>query len=72
MVSRLAHLLAHGRETGCRAPAGVFARRLTRAALDPDASGWSARGTVLVTGGTGALGAQVARWLAGVGASTWC
>ncbi|MFE6160127.1 type I polyketide synthase, partial [Streptomyces sp. NPDC056486] len=30
--------------------------------------GWSPRGTVLVTGGTGALGAHVARWLVGKGA----
>ncbi|MGW5394666.1 type I polyketide synthase, partial [Streptomyces koyangensis] len=29
---------------------------------------WRPRGTVLVTGGTGALGAHVARWLAGRGA----
>ncbi|WP_434093038.1 type I polyketide synthase [Streptomyces lasiicapitis] len=29
---------------------------------------WSSRGTVLVTGGTGALGGHVARWLAGAGA----
>ncbi|KJK34119.1 hypothetical protein UK12_35400, partial [Saccharothrix sp. ST-888] len=30
--------------------------------------GWRPSGTVLVTGGTGALGAQVARWLARNGA----
>ncbi|MFB9909385.1 type I polyketide synthase [Allokutzneria oryzae] len=29
---------------------------------------WSARGTVLVTGGTGGLGGHVARWMAGNGA----
>ncbi|MGW3152386.1 SDR family NAD(P)-dependent oxidoreductase, partial [Streptomyces sp. NPDC001177] len=29
---------------------------------------WSPRGTVLITGGTGALGGHVARWLAGAGA----
>ncbi|MCQ8195664.1 SDR family NAD(P)-dependent oxidoreductase, partial [Streptomyces rugosispiralis] len=29
---------------------------------------WEPSGTVLVTGGTGALGAHVARWLAGAGA----
>ncbi|WP_442792330.1 type I polyketide synthase [Amycolatopsis sp. NBC_01307] len=49
--------------------AGVFARRLHRA---PDTSAsdaeWTPRGTVLVTGGTGALGGHVARWLAGNGA----
>ncbi|MFI2078442.1 SDR family NAD(P)-dependent oxidoreductase, partial [Streptomyces triculaminicus] len=49
---------------------GLFARRLVRAALsEPAADGWSPRGTVLVTGGTGALGGHVSRWLADRGAS---
>ncbi|MFE9728693.1 type I polyketide synthase, partial [Streptomyces sp. NPDC005794] len=48
---------------------GVFVRRLVRAAFDERPVGeWSARGTILVTGGTGALGAHVARWLARTGA----
>ncbi|MFE2295010.1 type I polyketide synthase [Streptomyces sp. NPDC059452] len=34
----------------------------------PAPAPWTARGTVLVTGGTGGLGAQVARWLAERGA----
>ncbi|WP_369369077.1 type I polyketide synthase [Streptomyces sp. CG4] len=51
---------------------GVFVRRLLRAD-DPVApqtavSGWQPRGTVLITGGTGALGAHVARWAAEQGA----
>ncbi|MEY9966933.1 acyl transferase domain-containing protein/acyl carrier protein [Streptacidiphilus sp. MAP12-16] len=48
---------------------GVFARRLVRA-VRPEAPGamWQPRGTVLITGGTGALGGQVARWLARNGA----
>ncbi|WP_046387355.1 type I polyketide synthase, partial [Kitasatospora aureofaciens] len=34
-----------------------------------DGTGWAApAGTILITGGTGALGAHVARWLAGAGA----
>ncbi|GFE26419.1 type I polyketide synthase [Streptomyces nigrescens] len=49
-------------------PAGVFARRLVRARLDRDAAPWKPRGTVLLTGGTGALGAACARWLAANGA----
>ncbi|AJC56295.1 type I polyketide synthase [Streptomyces sp. 769] len=50
-------------------PAGVFARRLAHAPLGTaSAPDWQPRGTVLVTGGTGALGAHVARWLAGAGA----
>ncbi len=48
-------------------PSGVLARRLVRAGADPQAL-WSPHGTVLVTGGTGALGGHVARWLAGHGA----
>ncbi|MFB9547624.1 SDR family NAD(P)-dependent oxidoreductase, partial [Micromonospora sagamiensis] len=41
---------------------GVFGRRLVPAA-PPAGSGWRPSGTVLVTGGTGALGRRVARWL---------
>ncbi|MET9836170.1 SDR family NAD(P)-dependent oxidoreductase, partial [Streptomyces sp. NPDC006385] len=51
--------------------AGVFGRRLVRAAGAGAGAGgggeWSPRGTVLVTGGMGALGGHVARWLAGRG-----
>ncbi|MBB5106850.1 type I polyketide synthase [Streptomyces spectabilis] len=48
---------------------GVFVRRLTRAATgDAPVGEWTASGTVLVTGGTGALGGHVARWLARAGA----
>ncbi|MER5935653.1 type I polyketide synthase, partial [Streptomyces sp. NPDC002054] len=45
---------------------GVFGRRLVRAAAG--GGSWTPSGTVLVTGGTGALGSRVARWLAGAGA----
>ncbi|MEV4300880.1 SDR family NAD(P)-dependent oxidoreductase, partial [Microbispora rosea] len=46
---------------------GVSVRRLEHA---PAAGGrvWQPRGTVLIAGGTGGLGAQVARWAAGNGA----
>jgi acyl transferase domain-containing protein len=49
---------------------GTFARRIRRAeAPVADAlTAWTPRGTVLVTGGTGALGGHVARWLAANGA----
>jgi NAD(P)-dependent dehydrogenase (short-subunit alcohol dehydrogenase family) len=49
--------------------AGVLARRLVRAPR-PDAGrpGWLPGGTVLITGGTGAVGGHVARWVAGRGA----
>ncbi|MCX4852248.1 SDR family NAD(P)-dependent oxidoreductase [Streptomyces canus] len=53
--------------------AGVYAARLERAPLgrgggETAAPEWRARGTALVTGGTGWLGSQLARWLAGAGA----
>ncbi|WP_268257739.1 type I polyketide synthase [Streptomyces parvulus] len=47
---------------------GTYGRRISRAATAPVRSPYSPRGTVLVTGGTGALGAQVARWAAREGA----
>ncbi|MEU4775856.1 SDR family NAD(P)-dependent oxidoreductase, partial [Micromonospora sp. NPDC023644] len=52
-------------------PSGVFVRRLVRSApAAPDAAErWRPSGTVLVTGGTGALGAHVARWAAANGAA---
>jgi NAD(P)-dependent dehydrogenase (short-subunit alcohol dehydrogenase family)/acyl carrier protein len=52
-------------------PAAVFARRLVRVPIGDaaPARAWSPRGTILVTGGTGAIGAHVARWLAGAGAA---
>ncbi|WP_404820797.1 type I polyketide synthase [Streptomyces malaysiensis] len=49
---------------------GVFGPRLVRAPLaeTPSARSWKPTGTTVVTGGTGRLGAQVARWLARNGA----
>uniref|UniRef100_UPI0019010F4F type I polyketide synthase n=1 Tax=Streptomyces sp. NRRL S-646 TaxID=1463917 RepID=UPI0019010F4F len=50
---------------------GVFGRRLVRVAVGESGggeAGWRPRGTVLITGGTGALGARVARWAAAEGA----
>ncbi|MFJ8429543.1 SDR family NAD(P)-dependent oxidoreductase, partial [Streptomyces sp. NPDC094021] len=51
-------------------PAGVFVRRWKRAAPRPRTapSGWEPTGTALVTGGTGGIGRNVARWLAHNGA----
>ncbi|MEV6695204.1 SDR family NAD(P)-dependent oxidoreductase [Micromonospora sp. NPDC051196] len=51
-------------------PDGLYARRLERAPLPetPPAQRWQPTGTTLVTGGTGALGGHVARWLAHNGA----
>jgi acyl transferase domain-containing protein len=50
-------------------PAGTLARRLVRATPPVQASPpWRPHGTILITGGTGGLGAHVARWLAARGA----
>jgi NAD(P)-dependent dehydrogenase (short-subunit alcohol dehydrogenase family) len=52
-------------------PTGTFARRMVRAPLGTaaPASPWRPRGTTLITGGTGGLGARVARLAADRGAS---
>ncbi|WP_263985257.1 type I polyketide synthase, partial [Streptomyces sp. HPF1205] len=67
-AARLATVLAQRTEdqTAVRAT-GVLAARLERAPLTTDAA-WQPSGTVLVTGGTGALGRHIARWLAANGA----
>jgi acyl transferase domain-containing protein len=75
MAERVVRMLARddGEDQLAVRPAGTYARRLARVpAGDPrigsgPAGGWT-NGTVLVTGGTGALGVAVARWLAGRGA----
>nr|APD72075.1 type I polyketide synthase 10 [Streptomyces sp.] len=60
---------ADGEDQIALRPTGTFGRRLVHATAPASpAGGWSPRGTVLVTGGTGALGAHVARWLAQDGA----
>ncbi|MFJ2444560.1 SDR family NAD(P)-dependent oxidoreductase, partial [Streptomyces sp. NPDC087658] len=61
---------ADGEDQIALRPTGTFGRRLVHATAPASpAGGWSPRGTVLVTGGTGALGAHVARWLAHDGAA---
>ncbi|MFK0063895.1 type I polyketide synthase [Streptomyces werraensis] len=47
---------------------GTYGRRLAPDATAPVRRAYTPRGTVLVTGGTGALGGHVARWLAAAGA----
>ncbi|WP_189135892.1 type I polyketide synthase, partial [Wenjunlia tyrosinilytica] len=69
-LSALARLLTGlGDEDQCavRGP-DVLVRRLVRDTAPAAPGGWRPRGTVLVTGGTGALGGHVARWLARRGA----
>ncbi|MGW7009010.1 acyltransferase domain-containing protein, partial [Streptomyces sp. NPDC054933] len=71
-LSRLVGVLAGavaGEDQVAVRSAGVFGRRLVRAPqYDAEGSVWAPGGTVLVTGGTGALGAEVARWLVRGGA----
>ncbi|MEU2987804.1 type I polyketide synthase [Micromonospora aurantiaca] len=47
---------------------GVLVRRLVPATTDGELTPWQPRGTVLITGGAGALGGHVARWVAAEGA----
>ncbi|MFG1920209.1 SDR family NAD(P)-dependent oxidoreductase [Micromonospora sp. NPDC048898] len=49
-------------------PGGLFGRRLRRAALPESGPVWSPRGTVLITGGSGALAPHLARRMAAEGA----
>ncbi|MEW2119925.1 type I polyketide synthase, partial [Streptomyces sp. NPDC005474] len=69
---RLAAVLAglDGEDQIAIRPSGVYGRRLVRAlpAEETTQGGWTPDGTVLITGGTGALGAHVARRLARSGA----
>ncbi|MER7670075.1 type I polyketide synthase [Kitasatospora sp. NPDC096128] len=48
--------------------AGILGRRLTRASQPRGEDRWAPRGSVLITGGTGAIAGHVSRWLAGRGA----
>ncbi|MFJ9847543.1 SDR family NAD(P)-dependent oxidoreductase, partial [Kitasatospora sp. NPDC101155] len=71
-LRRLVQVLAdpHGEDQLAVRPTGLWARRLIPA--EPATAGadrdWGRAGTVLITGGTGALGGHVARRLAGRGA----
>ncbi|MFE6975982.1 type I polyketide synthase [Streptomyces sp. NPDC057682] len=64
-VGRLVEVLSGGcgdeDEIAVRGGA-VLGRRLAPAVVRPGEESWSPSGTVLVSGGTGALGARVARW----------
>ncbi|WP_117672161.1 type I polyketide synthase, partial [Micromonospora sp. MW-13] len=64
----LAVLADAGHDQVAIRPQGTFGRRLVPAAA-PAGPGWRPSGTVLVTGGTGALGRHTARWLLANGAA---
>ncbi|MFG3349995.1 SDR family NAD(P)-dependent oxidoreductase [Streptomyces sp. NPDC048018] len=69
-VEALCRVLAAGTEDQAAVRGGTaYGRRLRHAVVaDPIAAAWRPRGTVLVTGGTGGVGGEVARWLAANGA----
>ncbi|SCG79560.1 type I polyketide synthase, partial [Micromonospora humi] len=66
---RLAAMLGGAEDQVAVRGDGVYVRRLRPAAPSTPAAPRTWEGTILVTGGTGALGAQVARWLVGRGVS---
>ncbi|MFD5391753.1 type I polyketide synthase, partial [Streptomyces sp. NPDC127074] len=68
-VARLAGVLSteSGEDEAAVRGSGVFGRRLVHAA-SRGGQAWRPRGSVLITGGTGALGAHVARWAVREGA----
>ena len=68
-AARLAGILSGTRDEDQVAirSGGVFARRLVQAPVG-HLGDWDPTGTVLVTGGTGGIGAHVARWLVAKGA----
>ncbi|WP_461029855.1 SDR family NAD(P)-dependent oxidoreductase, partial [Streptomyces sparsus] len=61
--------LKRGEDQVAVRPNGLFGRRMVKAESAPAGKDtWQPRGTVLITGGTGALGGHVARWAVGRGA----
>ncbi|MDF2261654.1 SDR family NAD(P)-dependent oxidoreductase, partial [Streptantibioticus ferralitis] len=69
-TARLAGVLstAHGEDQLAVRASSVVARRLVHAPGRGSGKPWRTGGTALVTGGTGGLGAYVARWLVDRGA----
>jgi pimaricinolide synthase PimS2 len=64
-AGRLCAVLAGaGEDQAAIRGSGIFGRRLTRASRSRATTPWTPAGSVLVTGGTGAIGGHVARWLA--------
>ncbi|WP_189136044.1 beta-ketoacyl reductase, partial [Wenjunlia tyrosinilytica] len=61
---RLAAVLGASEDQVAIRADGVYGRRVVRARQEVAESTWQPRGTALITGGTGGLGAHVARWLA--------
>jgi acyl transferase domain-containing protein/acyl carrier protein len=69
VAARLCRVLAgRGEQEVAVRAAGVFGRRLVHAPPRRDGESWRPRGTVLITGGTGAIAGHIARRLASRGA----
>ncbi|WP_335984396.1 SDR family NAD(P)-dependent oxidoreductase, partial [Streptomyces sp. CA2R106] len=58
----------HGEDQLAVRSSGLYARRLVHAPAAGLPAAWRTSGTAIVTGGTGGVGAHVARWLVGAGA----
>ncbi|MFE2522401.1 type I polyketide synthase [Streptomyces mirabilis] len=68
-ATRLAAVLAGcDEDQAAIRPAGIMGRRITRRPLRRTGEPFTPRGTVLITGGTGAIGKHAAHWLAAHGA----
>ncbi|GAB2567624.1 hypothetical protein GCM10027087_02630 [Paractinoplanes abujensis] len=68
-ASRLVSVLAgNGEDQVAIRPAGIMGRRLERAPRPVTGRSWTPRGSVLVTGGTGGVGAITAGWVVERGA----
>jgi NAD(P)-dependent dehydrogenase (short-subunit alcohol dehydrogenase family)/acyl carrier protein len=68
-AARLCAVLAGcGEDQAAIRPAGILGRRLAGAPLPSGGNRWAPSGSVLITGGTGAIGGHVARWLSARGA----
>ncbi|MFI9503781.1 SDR family NAD(P)-dependent oxidoreductase [Nocardia sp. NPDC052566] len=67
-VRRLLAVLAGPEDQVAVRATGTFARRLVPVTRASGGAGWRPRGTVLITGGSGALGTHVARWALARGA----
>ncbi|WP_461156474.1 type I polyketide synthase [Saccharopolyspora tripterygii] len=68
VAQHFAAAFAGGEDQVAVRSSSAFGRRLSRAPRPARRGEWRARGTVLITGGTGALGGQVARWVIDRGA----
>ncbi|GAA3588576.1 hypothetical protein GCM10022222_86270 [Amycolatopsis ultiminotia] len=63
VADRLCTVLTGAEDQVAVRAGGILARRLVHAPKPRPAAPWISRGTVLVTGGTGAVGGHVGRWL---------